>query len=188
MELQTTNSAVERYGTKAEFLNSWKPAIETYCHNNLEKSVGTPSLNVVRNGYGEDVAITFVCKLIVDFLVFRGEDDSMDEMDVMMCASLIINNRELCMLNLPFIMNFFFDLKCGKYKIFGSVNAGKIMECFQEYYQWAFSKQNEYFEAQRKKAEKEEYEKNLQAVMKDRAEGKIQKIDYGKLFININEL
>lgn len=183
-----SNGVVERYGDKAKFLQMWKPSISVYCHNNLQKSIGTPTLNAVRNAYGEDVAITFISKLIADFLIFRGEENSMDEMDIIMCASLLIGNRELCSLNLAFFMNFFFEMKCGKYKIFGSVNAGKIMECFQEYFKWAYDKQNACYDEDRKQKEKEEYDNLIKQVKSDRENGLIPNIDYSKLFIDINKL
>lgn len=182
------------YKDASGFLSVWSPANQAYCHNNLAKSTNTPTVNEVRICFGEDFITRFVCGMISNLIVFRGEEDAMDDAEIAMCASLIVNNHNLCVLNTAFFLNFFFEMKCGKYKVFGKLTPGKLMECYQEYFQWAFEKQNYYYDEEEKRKRREQMEKDMEEarLMRERVKkGEIpapKMIDYEKIGIRVNEV
>lgn len=150
-----------KYKNEEMFLQSWSPANQAYCHNNLEKSNDVPTLNEVRLCFGETFVTKFVCNMIANLLIFRGDTDKMNEAEILMCASLLVNNHQLCVLNLAFFLNFFFEMKCGRFKIFGDISSGKIMECYQEYKSWAIEKQFGIYEREQQRKRDEEWQEHL---------------------------
>ena len=184
---------IAQYKNEQGFLAAWNPSNQAYCHNNLAKSIETPTVNEVRRCFGEEFLTKFVCGMLTNLIMFRGEEDAMDETEIAMCASLIVNNHNLCVLNLAFFLNFFFEMKCGKYKVFGKLSPGKLMECYQEYYKWAFDKQNFYYEEEEKRQRKVQMEKDMKEILAMRekirkGEMPAPKIDYEKIGIKVKDV
>lgn len=114
----------ERYGDAKRFLAIFTPDLQIQAARHLERTyTGTaPTLATVAVGYGEAVAIVWVCTLLENVNLFSGAKEKMTVNRQRELAALILT--EYPFLKASELLLFFYRLKCGRYgRFYGSVDA-----------------------------------------------------------------
>lgn len=114
----------ERYGDAQRFLEVFTPELQTKAARHLERTyAGTaPTLAAIAVGYGEPVAIVWICTLLENVNLFSGVKDKMPVCRQKELSSLILT--EYPFLKASELLLFFFRLKCGRYgRFYGTVDA-----------------------------------------------------------------
>jgi len=114
----------ELYGTAQQFLATFTPALQTTAAREWRRAyTGTaPSIQVVAAGYGEPVAIVWVCIQLENINQFAGVKDKLPVKRQKELAALIL--AEYPLLKVSELLLFFHRLKCGRYgRFYGAVDA-----------------------------------------------------------------
>lgn len=146
---------INKYIDKVNFLKLFNPDMQyKYCKN-LDRcySGSAPTLSVVSEAFGEDVATSWIAIMVRDLSEFAGCKDKLS-------LSQINHLERLVMLNFGYmkvteLMHFFVMFKSGKFgKFYGAVDGLVIMEALQDFAKMRRDKINE-IETRRHKEEKE---------------------------------
>lgn len=144
---------IEKYRNKVNFLELFKPDMQyKYC-SNLERcySGTAPTLSVVAEAFGEDVATSWIAIMVRDLSEFAGCKDKLS-------LSQINHLERLIMLNFSYmkvteLMHFFVMFKSGKFgKFYGAVDGLVIMDALQDFAKM----RNEFIHEMELKRQKEE--------------------------------
>jgi len=114
----------KRYGEAQDFLRIFAPELQTLAAREWEKVyTGTaPTLAVVAHGYGEEVAIVWLCLQLENINLFAGVKEKMPVGRQKELSQLIIT--EYSHLKVSEFLLFFHRLKCGRYgRFYGTVDA-----------------------------------------------------------------
>lgn len=112
------------YGTAEQFLSVFNPALQLTAARHVERAYrGTaPQLATVSAGYGEPVAVVWLCIQIENVNVFAGVKEKMSVERQKELAGLIL--AEYDYLKVTELLLFFHRLKCGRYgRFYGTVDA-----------------------------------------------------------------
>lgn len=112
------------YGTAEQFLATFNPALQLAAARHAERAYrGTaPQLATVCLGYGEPVAVVWLCIQIENVNLFAGVKEKMSVERQKELAGLILT--EYAYLKTSELLLFFHRLKCGRYgRFYGAVDA-----------------------------------------------------------------
>lgn len=114
----------ERYGDAGRFLSIFTPDLQVVAARHLERTyTGTaPTLATITCGYGEAVAIVWICIQLENVNLFSGAKEKMPVSRQKELATLILT--EYPFLKASELLLFFYRLKCGIYgRFYRSVDA-----------------------------------------------------------------
>lgn len=112
------------YGAAEQFLAIFNPALQLMAARYVERAYrGTaPQLATVCTGYGEPVAIVWLCIQLENVNLFAGVKEKMPVERQKELAGVILT--EYAYLKVTELLLFFHRLKCGRYgRFYGSVDA-----------------------------------------------------------------
>lgn len=112
------------YGAAEQFLATFNPALQLMAARYVERAYrGTaPQLATVCTGYGEPVAIVWLCIQLENVNLFAGVKEKMPVERQKELAGVILT--EYAYLKVTELLLFFHRLKCGRYgRFYGSVDA-----------------------------------------------------------------
>ena len=112
------------YGSAEKFLATFNPALQLTAARHLDRAYrGTaPQLATVCAGYGEPVAVVWLCIQIENVNLFAGVKEKMPVERQKELAGLILT--EYAYLKTTELLLFFHRLKCGRYgRFYGTVDA-----------------------------------------------------------------
>lgn len=112
------------YGTAEQFLATFNPALQLTAARHVERAYGgtAPQLATVSAGYGEPVAVVWLCIQIENVNLFAGVKEKMPVERQKELAGLILT--EYAYLKTTEFLLFFHRLKCGRYgRFYGTVDA-----------------------------------------------------------------
>lgn len=112
------------YGSAEQFLATFNPALQLMAARYVERAYrGTaPQLATVCTGYGEPVAIVWLCIQLENVNLFAGVKEKMPVERQKELAGVILT--EYAYLKVTELLLFFHRLKCGRYgRFYGSVDA-----------------------------------------------------------------
>ena len=147
---------IEKYGNKMHFLELFNPDMQyKYC-SNLERCYTgkAPTLSVVAEAFGENVATSWIAIMLRDLSEFAGCKDKLS-------TSQIDHLERLIMLNFSYmkvtgLMHFFVMFKSGKFgKFYGAVDGLVIMDALQDFAKM----RNEFIHEMETRRQKEEKER-----------------------------
>jgi len=150
-------NCIKRYGNAEQFF-------KTFCPDNIAKyssypekciSGYAPTLNVIKNAYGEDVATSWLMLQLNCVNAIVGSQNKLSPEQTFSLAQLILFNTDFSTLKVTDIMLFINQLITGKYGCFyGSVDSQIIGEALYKYKRWKMEQLYE-IEVKRKKQERE---------------------------------
>ncbi|WP_297904036.1 DUF6633 family protein [uncultured Parabacteroides sp.] len=114
----------KRYGDAQGFLSIFTPDLQIAAARHPERTyTGTaPTLAAISAGYGEPVAIVWICILLENVNLFAGVKEKMPVCRQKELSTLILT--EYPFLKASEVLLFFHRLKCGRYgRFYGSVDA-----------------------------------------------------------------
>lgn len=114
----------KRYGTAAQFLQTFSPDLQLTAARYPERAYfGTaPAMRTVAGGYGEEVAVVWICIEVENVNNFAGVKEKMPVARQKELARLILT--EYPRLKVSELLLFFHRLKCGRYgRFYGMVDA-----------------------------------------------------------------
>ena len=114
----------ERYGDGRRFLETFTPDLQIVAARHPERAYrGTaPTLAEIAAGYGEPLAVVWICVQLENVNLFAGAKEKMPVSRQKELATLILT--EYPFLKASELLLFFYRLKCGKYgRFYGTVDA-----------------------------------------------------------------
>ena len=113
----------KRYGDAQSFLSIFTPDLQIAAARHPERTyTGTaPTLATIAVGYGEPVAIVWICIQLENVNLFAGVKEKMPVSRQKELSALILT--EYPFLKASEMLLFFHRLKCGRYGRYGSVDA-----------------------------------------------------------------
>lgn len=114
----------ERYGDAQRFLATFTPDLQIIAARHPDRAyTGTaPTLAAITVGYGEPVAIVWICIQLENVNLFAGAKEKMPVSRQKELSALILT--EYPFLKASEVLLFFHRLKCGRYgRFYGSVDA-----------------------------------------------------------------
>lgn len=121
---QLVSEMRSRYGTAAQFLQTFSPDLQLQVARHAERAYfGTaPLLSVVAAGYGEQTAIVWLCIEAENMNNFVGVKEKMPVSRQKELAAILL--AEYPALKVTEFLLFFHRLKCGRYgRFYGTVDA-----------------------------------------------------------------
>lgn len=115
---------ITRYGTAARFLQTFSPDLQLFAARQPERAYfGTaPTLETVAGGYGEEVAIVWICVEVENLNNFAGVKEKMPVGRQKELARVIL--AEYPRLKTSELLLFFHRIKSGRYgRFYGMVDA-----------------------------------------------------------------
>lgn len=115
---------LERYGDGKRFLAIFTPELQNAAARCLERTyTGTaPTLATIATGYGEPLAVVWICTLLENVNLFAGVKEKMPVCRQKELSALMLT--EYPFLKASELLLFFFRLKCGRYgRFYGTVDA-----------------------------------------------------------------
>lgn len=112
------------YGSAEQFLATFNPAVQLLAARHVDRAYrGTaPQLATVCSGYGEPLAVVWLCIQLENVNLFAGVKDKMPVDRQKELAGVILT--EYAYLKVTELLLFFHRLKCGRYgRFYGSVDA-----------------------------------------------------------------
>lgn len=185
------NSLPSRYGDSEALLLRFNPQNQCACAKAVNKSADAPLMIELIKGYGENVVVQLVVNQLADYYLYRRTDYTAAEM--LQTARLMVSVDKFRLMNIAFVMTFFWELKTGEYEVY-SADGVNIMTAFQKYYNKAIVRQREIIQQERNRKEAYEAEEHRKLVMKERElikQGLLEApkpIDYTKIGVNIDKI
>lgn len=145
-----------RYGNAEKFLNTFNPDMQVMAARYTERAYfGTaPSLETVRDGYGEQIFIVWNCIQLENINLFAGVKEKMSVDRQKELSRLML--AEYPYLKVSELLLFFHRLKCGRYgRFYGMVDALFIASALVQFMEERCT-ETKRFLAARKKEEKPE--------------------------------
>ena len=128
-------AVLDKYGSPENFIRRFSPDKAGYCSRHLPEAIANdcPSMVVASLAYGEQSMIALLQTHVSATILRMGEEVQMTADDARFIAEGIIGNEKARLLTMAGILGFFYRMACGEYKIYGTLNARKFLECFNEY-------------------------------------------------------
>ena len=122
-----------RYGNIAEWVARWSPAKLQAIHDNIGRCVeaGVPSLVMAIKAYGKE-SITDQLAVFCNAAICAMGETNADPGDAAFIAAAICDSDEARTLNFAYVLNFFHELRQGKWNVYGG-KPHQFMRAFQEY-------------------------------------------------------
>lgn len=162
---QRTTAIRKQYGSAQHFLQTFNPDLQFEVSQHLERAyLGTaPALGAVKECYGEQTAIVFVCTQLESINLFAGAKEKLTVEQQVLLAKLFIT--EYPYLRVTEFQLFVYRLKCGRYgNFYGVVDAMFITSVFILF---LGERRTEllHFEAERKRREQQEASSQQEACI-----------------------
>lgn len=126
-----------RYGNISQWVGRWSPTKLQAIHDNIGRCVeaGVPSLVMAIKAYGKE-SITDQIAVFCNAAICAMGETNADPNDAAFIASAICDSDEARTLNFAYVLNFFHELKQGKWNVYGG-KPHQFMRAFNEYCQQA---------------------------------------------------
>lgn len=162
---RTVSSLPSRYGNSEALLVRFNPQNQCACARAINKSADAPLMIELILGYGEDVIVQLVVNQLADYYLYRRTDYTAAE--ILQTARLMASTDKFRLMNIAFVMKFFWELKTGEFEVYGA-DGVNIMTAFKKYHDKAIIRQRELVEQEKNRRDAEEAEAHRQLVMKER--------------------